>query len=1018
MTYPPAPNSPTHTGTCSVPARHLRGDLDMTRQPAKRDVAIAATAAAPRRAPSVATPLDVYRKQLVSRAVRFCLLLLVCGLVYLRRQTARHNPVFHYRESYSGLRNTHVVPHHYNLGLFADVSNSLFAGTARVSISVLRPTDHIRFHAGVNLTLAKNVWLEDSDDSHHIQNATSLERLPDAVVAASFSPRVEVGTYTLVIPYTGFIGNRTMRGFYRSPISDSSSNEGAWIAATHFEPTFARDAFPCFDEPALKATFAIAIAVPQRPSSFLQPMAVVSNMPVEKTETDVVVPYGSAPATRFTFAPTPPISTYLVAWGIGPLASIVGVSTGGTNVRAYVQPGREAEGQLALDVTVGALDFMDNFTGMPFPVPKLDLWPIPDFGGEAMENFGLIIFEDALMMYDERSGDFEARQTTALLAAHEVVHQWFGDIVTMAWWDDIWLNEGFAEYFQHAILSHLSISSGDRAARLFALEHLPAFQADATSFSRPVASGDAHAPISTLFDDISYSKGAVVLDILKTALDHASNAFVEGLGLYLQRHAYGTATTADLFIAVDDALKRADQVPFAARMMHAWVSRRGHPVLRVDDVVDGNDGGDDQQLRISQCGFALWRDGDEGCDADLPWIVPFTYTVVTGDGDGGNGPRYHRGLMNDRTWSGPIAAAPGTATILNVGRTGFFRTLYTRTGYARIAHLLSSYPHQFQPADRAGLVSDALAMLLAGQAAEESVLPLLGFLWTQRNWAVWAAATVGLRGVLDYVHPDEGLVTRWRAAAGALVADVAGWIGWRADGTENTADREEKSLMRRTVLEFAAPVLLSAAHPVVVDALRFYDAVVAHHDGKSSSNDGDDDDVPLPPPELMDLVYATAIARRTDAFDVLLAAYTDKRTHLPGDVLAGLALTTRSAEQARLWKAVSLSTSSSQQRQTFITMSRHPDACLTLLTHTTLREYAIGVRVIEEAVEAAVAACVHDEVLHVVRGVFNEGCSDGVDVRWKCEARAMAMRKGLERRKAAQQFLQTARARGTTATDI
>ncbi|KAJ3183395.1 hypothetical protein HDU87_006714 [Geranomyces variabilis] len=983
----------------------------MTRQPAKVDAAIAATAAAPRRPPSLATPLDVYKKKLVSRAVRFGLLLLVCGLVFLRRQTAHDIVVSHHRQSYSGLRNTHVVPRHYVLDLFADVPNAFFVGTARVSISVLRPIDHINFHANGNLTLGESIWLESSGNSPLIQNATSLEKLPN-VVSLSFSPRVERGTYILVIPYSGIIGHRTMRGFYRSSLGGTDGSDGAWIAATHFEPVFARDAFPCFDEPALKATFAIAVAVPQ-PQLSAQQMAVVSNMPVEKTETDVlVVPYGNVPATRFTFATTPLMSTYLVAWAIGPLESLAAVSNGGTGVTAYVQRGRQSEAQLAMNVTVGALDFMEAFTGMPFPLPKLDLWPIPDFGGEAMENLGLMIFEDALMM-----------QTTALLAAHEVAHQWFGDIVTMAWWDDIWLNEGFAEYFQHLILAHLPISTSNPAARFFALEHLPAFQADATSFSRPVASGDARAPISALFDDISYSKGAVVLDMLRSALDHASNAFTDGLRLYLRRHAYGTAITADVFSAIDDALKQAGHAPVASRMMHAWVARRGHPVLRVEDVSDQDDGDDDRQLRISQCGFALWRDGNEGCDAEPSWIVPFSYMLVTGGGGGGDDEhegrgvsRHYRGAMHGHTWSGPIAAAPGSVAILNTGRTGLFRTLYTVTGYARIAHLLSSYPHQFQPVDRAGLVSDALAMLLAGQAAEESVLPLLGFLWTECNWAVWAAATVGLRGVLDAVHPDEGLVTRWRAAAGALAADVAGGVGWRADGSEDDADREAKSLMRRMVLDFAAPVVLSDAHPVVVHALRFYDAVIAHRGG----NDGEDGDDQLPPPELMHLVYATAIARRADAFDALLTAYmkTDQdRSPLPGDVLAGLASTPRAAEQARLWQAVSSSSASSpsRQRQTFIAMSRHPDACLTLLTRTTLREYALGVRVVEEAVEAAVAACVHDEVLKVVREVVLEGCDDGGrGAAWKCEARVLAMRKGLERRTAAHRFLQTARARGAT----
>ncbi|KAJ3145204.1 hypothetical protein HDU86_001128 [Geranomyces michiganensis] len=990
------------------------------------------SAAAPG-APAALTPLDVYKKQLVTRAVRFCLLLLVCGLVFLRRHTATNTP-HHIPETYSDLRAIHVVrPEHYSLDFFANVPDAFFAGAARISISVLRPTRHINFHAGVNLTLGKDLWLESASDSRQRHNVSVLERIDDAIVSASFLPRVEIGTYTLVIPYSGAIGHRTMRGFYRSPMHDDS-DDNIWIAATHFEPTFARHAFPCFDEPALKATFTISISVPSTPESSHKNMTVVSNMPVEKIQTDFAVPYTKSPAARFTFARTPLMSTYLVAWAIGALDSLEAVSVGGTNVTAYARGGMASHARLALDVAVGALDFMEKYTGMPFPLPKLDLWPIPDFGGEAMENFGLMIFEDALMMYDEHTDDFEAKQTTALLAAHEVAHQWFGDIVTMAWWDDIWLNEGFAEYLQHIILAHLLTLKTDPAAMFFALEHLPAFQADATSLSRPVASGDVRAPISSLFDDISYSKGAAGLGMLRSALEHTDDAFNAGLHLYLQNHAYGNASTRHVFAAVDDALKRAGRAPVAARMMHAWVARHGHPVLRVEegeeeDVAADGDNEQKLSLRISQCAFALWRDGSEGCDADPPWIVPFSYLVMDGEhGDGETTGHHHRGVMHGRSWSDSVAAGPKAVVILNAGRAGFFRTLYTPAGYARIAHLLSSYPQRFQTVDRAGLVSDALAMLLAGQATQESVLPLLGFLWTERSWAVWVAAAGGLRGVLNAVYPDEMLSARWKVAAGALVANVAGWVGWRADGTETDGDVEEKSLMRRTVLEFAATTLLPATHPVVVDALRVYDAVI----GQSRSSAGTSNSDPeMPPSELMDLVYAIAIAHRTDAFDVLLAAYTHDHavasgTHtntqhrLPGDVLAGLASTPRPAEQVRLWDKVH---QEQQRRETFIAMSRHPDACRTLLTRETLHDYAIGVRMVEEAVESAVAVCVHDEVLETVRRVIGAGCGDGngggegksnkSGDSWRCETRVLALRKGLERRTAAHRFLQTLRAHGT-----
>ncbi|KNC97425.1 uncharacterized protein SPPG_07347 [Spizellomyces punctatus DAOM BR117] len=788
---------------------------------------------------------------------------------------------------------TSIVARTYTLDFMADLETAIFNGQANVTIEVLESTSNITFHS---------VGLELSDTFvHHLASNTivfpsSAASDPDnGMTILHFSKVIRPMNYTLVISYKGHIGDRTMHGFYRSPYRDASTDEVRYVAATHFEPFWARHAFPCFDEPSLKAEFRVAITVRKG-------LYALSNMPAARIH-DLDASADGARFTRFEFQPTPPMSTYLAAWAIGDFKSVENKTESGVDMRVFFRPGQQSDARYPLHVALRSLEFFESQYGIPFPLPKLDLFPMPDFSGDAMENFGLMIFEEDLLMSSETSSA-EDKQTIALLVAHEIAHQWFGDIVTMRWWNDLWLNEGFAEFMQYQAVSAIE-PSWDLESQFFYMEHVLAFRADSSSFTHPVTMAvDDQRTIPRIFDDITYDKGAAIVGMLKSWMNsktddrHMCGGFCQGIRKYLTRCRFGVATTADLWADMSAIVGTVDGDHNVVRsMMDTWVSRPGYPVITVIP--------ENGVLRLSQRRFTLWASPEN--TEDQTWVVPFEFAILS------DVKSVHSVTLRDPTSLFPISElSPESLILANPNRTGFYRTQYGATTYKLLSELLLTNPTSLRPADRAGIVSDVIALVLSNRVIAQDGFPCLLFLKRETDPIVWLTASDALKELeksLGY-HVAANSVRAWFRR---LLEDIVVKVGWKAKAG-NSNDQHMQDLMRRAILSLAIDM---QEQQVTSQAMRYFSALL----------DNKEDD--LPSEELLDLVYIAAVRNTSKNFDIMFDLYTKQSGPKPaGDILSALASTQDSAQIDRLLDLL--------QKQDLVSPSERMSAIETVATASPL----------------------------------------------------------------------------------
>ncbi|MGI0150778.1 MAG: M1 family aminopeptidase, partial [Thermoplasmata archaeon] len=488
------------------------------------------------------------------------------------------------------------------------------------------------------------------------------------------------GDHRVEIAFAGRILSRGLIGLYRATLP-----EGSLIASMMF-PNGTRRVFPCLDDPAMKSVFEFTIVVDTG-------LEVISN-------TDPVSSRTERDRTEVVFAPTPKMSTYLIFFAAGRFGRLVGAS-GSVRIGVRLPPGRETSGRFALEHAERSLAAFNEYYGIPYPLGKLDLVSVPDFWAGAMENWGAIAFLETRLLADDRSASRHRRRIRETIS-HEIAHQWFGNLVTMVWWNDFWLNESFASFMQARIDERLYPELGTRADFLLTLPRW-GLRGDALRSTHtievPVRSA---SDLGQIADEITYGKGATVLGMIEAYLGEA--AFREGVRRYLTRFAYGSARSEDLWHALEEASERP-----VGRIMEAWVRRPGYPVLTVTSEGD--------RLRFEQRRYLL----DGGREPGL-WPVPLTFEL-----DGTS----HRELFESASLEIPRGGA--RALRVNPGRTGFYRVLYTG---ALFGEMVDRFP-QLPETDRWGLLTDAHSFLISGdlsvpefssllRAAAEVPAPLTG----------------------------------------------------------------------------------------------------------------------------------------------------------------------------------------------------------------------------------------------------------------------------------------------------
>ena len=655
-----------------------------------------------------------------------------------------------------------VRPTKYSIRLQPDLDQFTFHGEEAIRIQVMEPTSEILLNA-VELqiqsaTLSRNGVTTAATQITHDQSRESL--------TLSFGETIPAGEANLEIEFTGELNDK-LRGFYRSEYTNDQG-ERRNMATTQFEPTDARRAFPCWDEPAQKASFQVTLVVPSG-------MAAISNTPVVEE-----IEAGSG-LKALSFAETPVMSTYLLAFVVGDLVKIEAQANDTTRVAIWTTPGKEAQGQFALDTSVRLLGFFNDYFGIPYPLEKLDHLAIPDFAAGAMENWGAITYRETALLVDPENSSAGTRQRVAEVVAHEMAHMWFGDLVTMQWWDDLWLNESFASWMGNKAVDWL-FPQWEMWTQFVNMDTTRALSLDGLKNSHPIEQAvNDPAEVSQLFDAISYSKGASIIRMLEQFL--GPETFRRGLNQYLTSHQYGNAQTADLWTA----LEAASGQPVTS-IMDTWTKQMGYPVLQVV----ANRTAQNLDLEISQERFVYDRLLGSGEPEPEVWRVPVAVTRPGAD-------EPESTVMDSRQTrlrleGGSAAESPETQWFkVNPDQTGFFRVNYQAEDWQ---HLVPPIQSLTLPAtDRLGIQSDAYALSRAGLLPVTQFLSLANSYQNEQDASVWGDLASNLRDI-DGLLADEPYHGEFQAFARDLFRPAVQRSGWDARPGEGHLD----SLLRSTVL--------------------------------------------------------------------------------------------------------------------------------------------------------------------------------------------------------------------------
>jgi puromycin-sensitive aminopeptidase len=640
---------------------------------------------------------------------------------------------------------TAIRPLHYELRLEPDLEAATFTGSGMIRIEAAETSTSIVLNA-IELDVTE-AWIVTADGTR-LETAVELDAALERAVLTPTRP-LPAGTHELHTRFAGILNDK-LRGFYRSTFTDHAGHERT-IATTQFESTNARRAFPCWDEPAFKATFGVTLVVDEGL------FAVSCAAEVSRTPT-------ADGRVAVRFGDTMPMSTYLVAFIVGPLEATDPVDVNGTPLRIVHPLGQGHLTPFALECGAFCVRYFEDYFGIPYPGDKLDLVAVPDFAFGAMENLGCVTFREVLLLIDPAAATQPELQRAADVIAHEIAHMWFGDLVTMAWWEGLWLKEAFATFME---MKATDAYRPDWQRWVdFGLSKTAAYDTDALATTRPieyevVSPADAEG----MYDILTYEKGAAVVRMLEQYL--GEEQFRDGVRLYLSRHAYGNTRTTDLW----DALEESTGQPVRA-VMDSWIFQGGFPLVSVELAPSGG------SLSLQQERFRYTGAGEGR------WQVPVIVDTVHRD------TRQSRRVLLD----GPSAVLSLTgvaeAIVGNAGGHGFYRTRYGRSG---LAALTERAQELLVPIERYNLVDDTYAAMLAGQARATDVLALCRGLAHDDDLSVWQRIAGALGGLSRMVGDID------RAAFERAVRDIAtpalDIVGWEPAAGEGDRQRELRATL-------------------------------------------------------------------------------------------------------------------------------------------------------------------------------------------------------------------------------
>ena len=634
----------------------------------------------------------------------------------------------------------HILPARYDLRLEPDLSAATFAGHETITVAVSRPANEIILNA-VELDIT-SATIDNGKGLSHCA-AITLDK-PAERCRLTFPAAIPTGTWTLSLFFRGTLNDK-LRGFYRSAYKDAAGTAHV-MAATQFEATDARRAFPCWDEPDCKAVFATTLVIDPK-------LTAVSN-------TRIVSERMEAGKKILQFADTMKMSTYLVAFIVGEITATAPTMVGQAPLRLWCVPGKKHLAKFGQDIASFSLKFFETYYGLAYPGDKLDLLAIPDFASGAMENLGAITFRETALLVDEHAATHAELERIADVVAHENAHMWFGDLVTMSWWNGLWLNEAFATFAE--MLAVDAWKPEWKRWDTFGASRAVAMLVDGLHSSRPIeypvrAPKDADA----MFDTLTYEKGASVLRMLEQYL--GPTVFRDGIRDYLKRHAYGNADTKDLWVSLGRAAKQP--VP---KLMNGWIFKPGYPLVTVSLGKNG-------RLRLVQQRFTYLSKSTGGAAARKQrWQIPIQLRVTAARKNDSR-----RLLM---TGAGMQVNVPKKveSVLVNEGGHGFYRVCYEPKLLERLLRLV---PDGLAPIERFNLVNDAWASVVAGLMPPAEYLDMTARFQADRDKNVWAVLLDSFHALHRIMEPAsrEAFEALVRGRIGPAVAE----LGWAPRGGED-----------------------------------------------------------------------------------------------------------------------------------------------------------------------------------------------------------------------------------------
>ncbi len=643
-----------------------------------------------------------------------------------------------------GILPTNAIPSHYDLTFDVDLKNFKYSGKETIDLVVRNQTSEIVLNAvDLEVKLTSVMYKKKS-----LKASIKLDNEKE-ILTLKF-PQKFRGPVKLMIEFTGNL-NDDLLGFYRSKYTLRKKEK--YLATTQFEAPYARRCFPCFDEPEYKATFDVTLKIDKN-------LRAISNMPIKEE-----IKQDNKKIVRFHR--TPKMSTYLLYLGVGEFEFLED-KLGKTLIRIATVPGKKAQGKFALELTKKFLSYFQEYSGVPYPLPKLDMIALPDFVAGAMENWGAITFREIYLLFDPKTTSTTLKKRVAMIIAHEIWHQWSGNLVTMRWWNDLWLNESFATFMSYKAVDHF-FPDWNMWEDFVGEETESAFTEDSIKSTHPI-DVDVKDPnqIEEIFDAISYSKGGSILRMIEGYL--GEETFRKGVTDYLSQYKYSNATSADLW----SSLAKASNKPIK-QITERWIRQVGYPLVE-SNLEDNN-------LLLQQKRFVFNHK-----DNTL-WPIPLV--IKTDD-------KLLIELLDKQKKTITLEKIPEWFKI-NEGQTGFYRVSYPDNNLLKLKFLIPD--KVLNALDRWGIQNDLFELSRNGEITLDKYLDFSRSYFNEDNYLVLADIYQNLRAIY-FVFSEEAfrdsIWPRFKNYHTGTFRRIIDKLGWEPKKNESQKD----SLLRELAIRY------------------------------------------------------------------------------------------------------------------------------------------------------------------------------------------------------------------------